>query len=151
MKQAQELGISTPMLGTDGWDSPNLAKIAGKRAIRGHYFMAHFSSEDPDPKVQNFVNSYRRRFESMPTIMSAMGYDGMLMLADAFAKAQTNLPGPLIRALESIRKVDGLLGPIHFTNNNTVIKPAVVLATTGSGWRFHSRVIPDFTSNNQGG
>lgn len=153
MNQAMQLGIRIPMLGADGWDSPNLINIAGKRAIRGHYFISHFSAEDPDEKVQNFVNSYQRRFKKLPTPIAAMGYDSMMVLADAFARAKTNLTDPLRRAIEGTKTVEGLLGTITFSRNLNVRKPGIILSTTGSGWRYHSRVIPTDTSasNHQGG
>jgi branched-chain amino acid transport system substrate-binding protein len=39
--QARELGITAPLLGGDGWDSPSLVEVAGK-AIEGNFFFSQF-------------------------------------------------------------------------------------------------------------
>ncbi|MFN5943705.1 MAG: ABC transporter substrate-binding protein, partial [Phycisphaerae bacterium] len=48
--QARRLGITKPMLGGDGWDSDQLAKIAGD-AIEGSYYTNHYAPDQPDAKV----------------------------------------------------------------------------------------------------
>ena len=50
-KQARQLGVKAVFLGGDGWDSPDMAKIAGD-AIYGGYFTNHYSPDDPRPEVQ---------------------------------------------------------------------------------------------------
>jgi branched-chain amino acid transport system substrate-binding protein len=49
-KQLRALGVTAPLLGTDGWDSPQLAQIAGA-AIDGSYYAGHFAADDPRPIV----------------------------------------------------------------------------------------------------
>ena len=44
IKQARQLAIEVPFLGTDGWDSSELLKFAGQ-AVNNCYFASHFSSE----------------------------------------------------------------------------------------------------------
>ncbi|MCL1896636.1 MAG: ABC transporter substrate-binding protein, partial [Clostridiales bacterium] len=44
IKQARELGITQPILGADGFDSPELAEIAGPGNVNEVYFSNHYSS-----------------------------------------------------------------------------------------------------------
>src|SRR5205814_5300173 len=46
-RQAKKLGITVPLMGGDGWDSPKLTEIGGD-AINGSYYSNHFSVEDPN-------------------------------------------------------------------------------------------------------
>ena len=36
-KQARELGITVPIIGGDGWDSPKLVEIAGASSLNNTY------------------------------------------------------------------------------------------------------------------
>jgi branched-chain amino acid transport system substrate-binding protein len=64
-KQAREMGIQSVLLGGDGWDSPDLFKIAGD-AIEGGYFANHFSKDSDIPAIQKFVADYRAKYNKDP-------------------------------------------------------------------------------------
>jgi branched-chain amino acid transport system substrate-binding protein len=53
-KQVREKDLQATLIGPDGWDSPELAKVAGE-AIEGGYFSNHYSPEDTRPEVVNWV------------------------------------------------------------------------------------------------
>ena len=57
-RQARELGLTVPLLGGDGWDSPKTVEIGGK-AVEGVYITNHYSAEDQRPEVQKFIADYR--------------------------------------------------------------------------------------------
>lgn len=63
-RQARELGIQVPLLGGDGWSSPELVAGAGGpgKALEGCYFSDHYSPEDPAPQIQEFIRKYKARF-----------------------------------------------------------------------------------------
>ena len=46
IKQARELGITVPIGGCDGWDSPDMVSVAGNEALNNTYFTNHYSSQD---------------------------------------------------------------------------------------------------------
>src|SRR5881397_2615668 len=70
-RQARELGLTVPMLGGDGWVSDRLLEIA-QDALNGSYFVNHYYENDPNPIVQNFVASYRKRYKSTPDGLAAL-------------------------------------------------------------------------------
>jgi branched-chain amino acid transport system substrate-binding protein len=84
--QGRELGITVPFVGSDGWDSPKLWEIGGE-ALNGCYFSNHYSTDDPNPAVQKFVNDYKTRFGQTPDALAALGYDAARILADAMTRA----------------------------------------------------------------
>ncbi|MFN6040524.1 MAG: ABC transporter substrate-binding protein, partial [Phycisphaerae bacterium] len=87
--QARRLGITKPMLGGDGWDSDQLAKIAGD-AIEGSYYTNHYAPDQPDAKVQDFIKAYRAEFGgATPDGLAALGYDAAKILFEAMERAKT--------------------------------------------------------------
>ncbi len=61
--QAKQLGVTAPLFGGDGWESEDLVKI-GKDAVEGTYFSTHAAADSPDPRVRQFVDVYKKRFEA---------------------------------------------------------------------------------------
>ena len=60
-RQAKKLGLTVPLMGGDGWDSPKLIEIGGE-ALNGSYFSNHYSVDDPSPAIQKFVADYKARY-----------------------------------------------------------------------------------------
>ncbi|HVK37553.1 MAG TPA: ABC transporter substrate-binding protein, partial [Candidatus Kapabacteria bacterium] len=85
--QARELGITIPLLGGDGWDSPTLTQGAAGKALEGCFFSNHFSEQDTSAIVQNFVKTFRAKFNEEAGAMAALGYDAMKILAKVIADA----------------------------------------------------------------
>jgi len=95
-KQAKELGIDKPLLGTDGWDAPQLFELGGA-ALNGSYMSNHYSVDDPAPAIQKFVADYKAYYRgAAPDALAALGYDAMNVLADAIRRAGTT-DGPRLR------------------------------------------------------
>ncbi len=127
-RQARELGIDVPLLGGDGWDSSKLYEIGGE-ALQGSYFSNHYSLDDPAPRIQKFIASYKEHFEeeTVPDAMSALGYDAAYIAADAIRRAGS-LDGAKIRdALGRTKGYEGVTGAITIDGDRNAVKPAVVL------------------------
>jgi branched-chain amino acid transport system substrate-binding protein len=128
--QARRLDITVPLLGGDGWDSAKLGEIAGK-AIDGCFYSNHYSHQDPNPRVQNFIKKYDERFGGTPDGLAALGYDAARILADAMGRA-TSLDGADIAAeLARTKDFDGVTGKITIDENRNAVKPAVILEMKG--------------------
>ena len=87
IKQAREVGLNCPILGSDGWDSPKLAEIAGKAALNNTYFCSAYSAQDKDPKIQEFIKNYKAKFNAEPDNFSIHGYDAALVVLEAIKRA----------------------------------------------------------------
>ncbi len=86
--QARKLGLSVPLLGGDGWDSSKLGEIGGE-AIDGCFYSNHYSHEDPNPKVQDFLKKYQAKFGEIPDGLAALGYDAAIILCQAIDRAES--------------------------------------------------------------
>jgi branched-chain amino acid transport system substrate-binding protein len=141
-RQARELGITVPLLGGDGWDSPKLFEAAGS-ALEGCYFSNHYSAEDPSPAIQNFIQKYKARYnDKVPDAMAALGYDAMQVLADAMKRAKS-LSGPDLRdAITATQNFAGVTGNITIDANRNAEKPAVVLQIKGQSYKYVTTIQP---------
>lgn len=134
-RQARELGIKAPLLGGDGWDSPDLFNVGGK-AINDSYISNHYSSEDPSPRVQEFVKKYKGAFGVVPGGLAAMGYDAALVLAEAIRTAGSEDPKKIRDALAGIKNFQAVTGMISIDENRNAVKPAVVLKIEDGKFKY---------------
>jgi branched-chain amino acid transport system substrate-binding protein len=131
-KQARDKGITVPLVGGDGWDSPSLYRIGGA-ALDGCYFSNHYSPDDADPIVQKFVNDYKARYGSIPDALAATAYDAARIMFDAIKRANS-LEGPAIRdALAATKDFPGVTGKVTFNENRDAVKPIVMIKIQPGG------------------
>jgi branched-chain amino acid transport system substrate-binding protein len=142
LKQARQMGIKLPFLGGDGWDSPKLQELAGKDAIGGNYISSHFSPDDTDPSVQNFVKKYMETYGQRPGAMAALGYDAILVIADAFNRTKKVTRTSTKNAINATKNFKGITGNITLDKMRNARKSAVVLETTAKGNIFKQKVSP---------
>ncbi|MDP4114387.1 MAG: ABC transporter substrate-binding protein, partial [Bacillota bacterium] len=103
IKQARELGITQPILGADGFDSPVLLQEAGASALNNVYFSNHYSNLDQDPKVQDFIKAFKEKYNAEPNAFHALGYDLGKYIADAIQRAGSTDPTAIKDALASTK------------------------------------------------
>lgn len=139
--QARQLGINVPLFGGDGWESSTLVSIGGK-ALEGTYFSTHFTPQDTNAVVQNFVKKYEAKYNATPDAMAALGYDSMMILADAMKKSGTTA-GPKVRdALAAEKDFPGITGQITIDAQRNASKPAVILEVTNAEYHFVQTISP---------
>jgi branched-chain amino acid transport system substrate-binding protein len=127
VRQARELGMTMPMLGGDGWVGDALQN--GREALNNTYISNHYSGDNPDPVVQNFVASYRQKFGHEPDSIAALGFDAIKVLADALNRAGST-DGPKLRAALATTDVTGVTGRLKMNSKRNVDKPAVIQQVT---------------------
>jgi branched-chain amino acid transport system substrate-binding protein len=125
-RQAKDLGLTVPLLGGDGWDSPKLTEIGGE-AINGSYFSNHYSVDDPSPVIQKFVADYQKKFGIVPDGLAALGYDAAKILFDAITRAGSTEAAKVRDALAATRDFPGVTGSITIDKDRNAVKPSVVL------------------------
>jgi len=139
--QAKQLGITVPIFGGDGWESSSLVPIGGV-ALEGDYFSTHFSPEDTSPVVQNFVQTYKAKFNETPDAMAALGYDSAMMLADAIRKTGSTDAAKVRAALAAEKDFPGVTGHISMDANRNASKPAVILEIKSGAFKYVQTVAP---------
>jgi branched-chain amino acid transport system substrate-binding protein len=140
-RQARELGITVPIMGGDGWDSPTLTQIGGA-ALENTFFSNHFSVEDQNPVIQNFVRDYKARFNKDPDGMAALGYDAAKVLLDAMTRAGSSEPAKVREALAATKDFEGVTGKITIDADRNAQKSAVVLTIKDGQFRYAETIAP---------
>lgn len=139
--KAHELGIPAKLLGGDGWDSPDMAKIAGD-AINGGYFTNHFSPDDQRPEVQDFVKRYKTKYGAAPDALATLAYDATRIMLEAIRRAGTDKPDAVRDAMAKITDFPTVSGKISFDKNGNPLKSAVVLQYQDGQQRYVATVNP---------
>jgi branched-chain amino acid transport system substrate-binding protein len=132
-KQAREVGITQPILGGDGLDSEDLWKIAGKDVEESVYFTNHYSPDDPDPKVQDFIAKYKQAYAAVPDALAVLAYDSVYMLADALKRAGSTDKAAVRDALEQTKGFQGVSGTFDVDAKHNAVKKLVVIALGKGG------------------
>jgi branched-chain amino acid transport system substrate-binding protein len=141
-RQARELGLTLPLFGGDGWEAPQLLEIGGK-AMEGTYYSTHYSPEDSSPKVQAFVSAFRTRWNGeTPDAMAALGYDTVLVLADAMTRANTTEPAAVRSALAATKGFAGVTGVTTLDADRNASKAASIITVQDGRFRFVQSVAP---------
>jgi branched-chain amino acid transport system substrate-binding protein len=160
-RQARELGIKVPMIGSDGWESEQLLQIGGE-ALNGCYYSNHWSLDQPNPRLQQFLDKYRAKFGGDPDAIGGLAYDAANVLfaameqlaaqdAATFKGLSSSQAGSPARAAAT-RKVrdliaataqyQGVTGTITLDSNRDASKPAVVIAIKDGKKVFETSISP---------
>ena len=123
VRQARELGMKIPVLGGDGWVGDALKN--GREALANCFISNHYSGDNPDPVVQNFVKTYRAKFNREPDSIAALGYDAAKVLAAAITSSNST-EGPKVRDALAKADVPGVTGRLKMNAQRNVDKPAVI-------------------------
>ena len=140
-RQARSVGITAPLLGGDGWDSPQLVPIGGS-AMEGNYFSDHYSAEDTSPAVQDFIKKYKAKYNTTPDAMAALGYDSAKILADAIKRAGTPDADKLRAAIADTKDYQGVTGKITIDDKRNATKSAVILQVKNKEFKYVTTVQP---------
>ncbi|PTX91786.1 ethanolamine utilization protein EutJ [Opitutus sp. ER46] len=140
-KQARALGLQIPLFGIDGWESPELVRLGGA-AVEGAYFATHFSPEDSAAAVVSFNTRFQKRWGVGSDTLAGLGYDSVMMLADALQRAGTTDAPKLRDALAATKDLVGVTGTITLDAQRNPTKSAVVLQVRGGKFHFIETITP---------
>ena len=127
IKQARDLDIKVPIGGGDGWDSPDMVKVAGAEALNNTYFANHYSVEDPSPVISSFVKAYEAKYKKLPDSFAALGYDSAKILAQAIKDAGEADSAKVAQALAKIKDFPGITGTMSINEKHNPVKEIVVI------------------------
>jgi len=141
-KQARELGLTIPLIGGDGWASPELLEIGGD-AVEGIYYSTHYSPESTAPQVVEFIDNYRQRWDGeTPDAFAALGYDAALLLINALERSGTTEPAALRDAIASTRGLFGATGRTDIDKNRNASKAATIMTVKSGKFSYVGEVAP---------
>ncbi|WP_318616860.1 ABC transporter substrate-binding protein [Sporosarcina sp. YIM B06819] len=142
VKQAREMGITVPLMGADGWDSPTLLDLAGAEALNNTFTTNHYSSEDTDGIIQEFNDKFEAKYSKLPDAFNALGYDTVYLLADAIKRAGGADSVKIKDALATTKDLELVTGLYSVDENHHPIKSATILEYKNGKQEFKTKVNP---------
>ena len=144
VKQAREMGITVPLMGGDGWDSPKLVELAGAEALNNTFITNHYSAEDPDETIQNFVKIFKEKNkDAAPDAFNGLGYDTVYLLKDAIERAGSTDPVAIKDALAKTKDLRLVTGVVTIDENHHPIKTTTVLEFKDGKTVFKTKINPE--------
>ena len=127
VKQAREIGLEVPMMGGDGWDSPKLIEIAGAKALNKTYYSSAYSADDTDPSTQKFIKAFKEKYKKDPDFFSMMGYNTVVILADAYKRAGSEDGTKIAEAMAKTKDLPVAGGKLTYDDKHNPIVPALII------------------------
>jgi branched-chain amino acid transport system substrate-binding protein len=145
VKQFRDAGITGPIVGGDGYDTPLLVEVAGK-ASDNVYFSTH-SLVDPsttNEAVKKFIASYQQEYGTPPeNAFAALGYDTMKLVVDAIKRAGGTDGQAIKKALEETKGFPAITGQINFAPGVHVPQKGVTMIAVKDGkFTLGAEVVP---------
>lgn len=131
MRQLRGAGIKTPVLGSDGIDSPTTTGLG--QLVDGVVFTtAGFASEGSP--LAAFNVKYKAKFGQEPdTVYIANGYDLGKVIEAAVKKADSVEPTAIRNAIASLEGVEGVTGKISYAGTQGMPMRSVALVRIDGG------------------
>jgi branched-chain amino acid transport system substrate-binding protein len=148
VKQIRQAGITQPIVGGDGYDTPLLLSVGGK-AANNVYFSTHaFMSEDSTPGIVKFYQAYKAAYNTPPeNTFAALGYDTLGLIADAITRAGAADPAKIRDALAATQGYQGITGSISFAPDSRVpTKTVSIIGVKDDKLFLAAEVTPTFVA-----
>ena len=160
-RKAKELGLTAPLLGGDGWESEQLLAIGGE-ALNGSYYSNHFAVDNPEPRLQAFLQKFKAKFGKEPDAIAGLAYDAADVLFTCMEKMASEDPklfaglssaksgsaerkaacAKLRDMLAATQGYPGVTGNITLDANRNATKPAVVIEIKGGKKVYNTTINP---------
>ena len=145
VKQMRDAGITGPIIGGDGWDTPDLVAVAGA-AADNTFFSTHalMDATGGTDGIKKFIAAYNKEYGHDPeNAFAALGYDTVYVLVDAIKRAGSMDGKALKAAIESTTAYAGITGAITFTADAHVPQKGVtIIAVKDQKFTLGAEVVP---------
>lgn len=126
IKQARDMGITTPIVGGDGFDSTDLVKLAGAENLNDVYFTTAYTTVGASDELTKFIADYKEEYGEEPSMFSALAYDATNVMIQAFEKAGSADNEAAQKAMAGL-DFKGITGSFTFDKTHTPKKAALVV------------------------
>ena len=133
VQQARNLGISCPIIGTDGW-SGVAESTSDISSLNNCFYCSSFSYDDRSESSKKFSEDYNEKFGQNANMLSAAGYDAAKVLISAM-----KLDGNIIYNLKNTN-IDCIAGNITFDKYHNPKKQATILQIKDGKEQFYQKI-----------
>jgi branched-chain amino acid transport system substrate-binding protein len=146
VKQFRDAGITGPIVGGDGYDTPDLVGVAGA-AADNTFFTTHalMDATNGTEGIKKFMADYKAEYGHDPeNAFAALGYDTVNLLVDAIKRAGGTDSAAVKSAIEATKDFKGITGLITFSADSHVPQKGVtVIAVKDGKFTLGGEVVPE--------
>jgi branched-chain amino acid transport system substrate-binding protein len=142
LKQLRSAGVNTPVLGSDGLDSPTIWSLG---SVSEGVVFTNAGFPVPGSRLAAFGDEYKAHYgEETQTVFNATGYDLIKIIAAAVKASGGKTDGQSIRdALDNLENVEIATGTITYKGMNRVPIRSVALNKIADGKKTYvDTVVP---------
>lgn len=134
VKKARELGMTQPIIGNNGFNSPEYIKQAGP-AADGTLVATPWNPERKSEKAQAFRTKFKEKYGHEPDQFAAQAYDGIYMVHAAIEESGTTTDRKKLRdTLANIKGFEGVTGKFEFDQDRNPKMDMDVLEVKDGKW-----------------
>jgi branched-chain amino acid transport system substrate-binding protein len=142
IRQARALGIETPFLGGDIWETPEFID-AGREAVEGAAFSTFYAPELSSAEAgAAFLKEFRERHGTDPSAVAALGFDGYLVARAAVERAGCLDTIKIRDAIGETKDFPGATGMISIDRERNAVKSAVIKSVKDGEFSYLTTIQP---------
>ncbi len=135
VKQFRQAGLDGPIMGGDGYDTPDIINIAGN-ASDNVFFTTHalMDAERGTNGIKRFIAAYNKEYGHDPeNAFAALGYDAVYLIAEAVLRAGSTDPAEIHKAIQNTSDFQGITGRISYPDGVHVPQKSVSIIAIQNG------------------
>ncbi|MBC3804062.1 ABC transporter substrate-binding protein [Acetobacterium fimetarium] len=135
IKQARALGITCPIIGGDTWETNEFITVGGAD-VEGAVMSTFFDDTNPPTEAgKTMVTAYKAEYPDRANVpaVTALGYDGYMLLLDAIERAGSADPQAIRDALAQTKDFEGATGMITINENGDAEKDGAIIKVVKDG------------------
>lgn len=134
VKKAREMGMTQPIIGNNGFNSPAYITQAGA-AADGTLVATPWNADRQTEKAQAFRKAFVAKYNHEPDQFAAQAYDAMYLIHQAVEQSGTTTDRKKFRdTLAQIKGFEGATGKFEFDANRDPKMDLDVLQVKGGKW-----------------
>ncbi len=141
-KQAREMGVTIPIMGSRNLDSEifkTSAGVAGNKTI----IPTPYNVQAKNPVNQVFIANYQKKYNQLPDADAALGYDSVMLFADKVERARSTEPALLASIVHFSPPWTGVSGMYRFNKEGNIQeKPYFFQRLNNENWQMLSATSP---------
>lgn len=131
LKEVRRQQLAVDLIGGDGWSGLSVDTARAQGVFAG----VPFTSQDPRPEAQRFVQAFERKFALTPDNNAALAYDATYLLYQASQKVGGNRKKirDYLASLTEASAFKGVTGAIYFRPDGDPVGKSVVMTRIDHG------------------
>lgn len=127
-----ERGYDGTILSTSSLATPEFLEAVGDAANGVLFTQSNYDVTSEEPLIQEFVQSFEAKYDKVPDLYAAHGYDAMRVYGRALQEGGGRRPSHFWQGMRGITSFPGVTGPIQFDEQGDVQKfPRVYVIRNG--------------------